>query len=99
MPKKSNQKKGARITHDFPVPWLPKWTAPKCPRQSGGRSGSSNGSDTTHHPTERYTARWLHPRYARPTGTHPLSSVVGRSIPDHSTQCHGPYAHAVRHPH
>ena len=69
MPKKSNQKKGAVKTHDLPVPWSTKWPPPKCPRQSGNRSGSSNGSDTSRLPTERYTARELHPRFARLQGT------------------------------
>ncbi|NTZ88357.1 ion transporter [Burkholderia metallica] len=57
LPKKSNQKKGARRTHDFPVPRPPEWIAQKCPRQPRTRSGSSNGSDTSHSPTKRYTAR------------------------------------------
>ncbi|PRE00494.1 hypothetical protein C6P77_13205 [Burkholderia ambifaria] len=33
LPKKSNQKKGARITQDLPVPWPAEWHSPKCPRQ------------------------------------------------------------------
>ncbi|WP_204370318.1 hypothetical protein, partial [Burkholderia cepacia] len=76
LPKKSNQKKGAGKTHDFPVPWFPEWTPPKCPRQSGTRSGSSNGSDTTPYPTERYAARKLHPRFAWLHGTSSCAVMV-----------------------